>query len=204
MKIYNFPGTFVTVEGIDGSGKGTLIENLQTVLGDSWEFTQEPSHGKYGRIIREELQSESDPTTSDFFLFCADRIDHIQSLIGPRLEEGTNVICDRYNLSTYAYQAPVVKQDIISRSGIDYINSVLSEWAIVPDVTLLLDAPVDECLERVDGGSEKYEKVESLRQARRIYQTMSEERSEVYTIDGTMSRDDVLQEALAVINEAES
>lgn len=196
----NFDGVFVTVEGLDGAGTTTLCDNLQREL-EGWEFTQEPSTGKYGRIVREELKSESDPTLSDFFLFLADRYDHCQSLIGPKLDDGSNVISDRYNLSTYAYQTPVVEKATDVHSPNHYISQIVKEWVIQPDLTIVIDIPPEESLERVGGEREKYEKLSRLEKARDIYKYYTRNQDHVVEIDGQQSEEEVLEEALQKIDE---
>jgi len=180
-----------------------LCRNLKENLSGEWAFSQEPSEGKYGRIVRDTLQSDDDPTLSDFFLFCADRADHIESLIGPKLEDETvdGVVLDRYNLSTYAYQSPIVREHIYSGSGIRYVNNVVSEWVINPDVTIVLDIPVEEAFRRMETEREMYERRESLEEARTIYNTFAEERPNVVRVDGMQKEEEVLQDALEVVDE---
>lgn len=195
-----FDGSLISLEGLDGAGTTTLAENLKEELPE-YEFTQEPSHGKYGRIVREELQSEDDPTLSDFFLFLADRFDHCDSLIGPKLSKGTNVITDRYDLSTYAYQSRVVEEDLGIRRPYDYISDVSDYWVIEPDLTLYIDISPGESLERISEEREKYEVEERLRGARKVYDDHYDLLSYVERIDGTQSEEDVLEEALGHIED---
>ena len=196
----DFEGNFVVVEGIDGSGTTTLCNNLREDLGSDWEFTQEPSNGKYGRIVREELQSESDPTLSDFFLFCADRYDHNESLIGPILDSGKNVITDRYNLSTYAYQTPVV-DEAIDVDGVYYIKRILDQFVFEPDLTIYLDIPMEESMTRVDDDREKYENKKVLEQARVFYKHYARVKPYVETVDATQDIQTVTEESLRYIEE---
>lgn len=192
-----YEGTLIVVEGLDGSGTTTLCESLQEEI--DAEFTQEPSTGKYGRIVREELQSEDDPTLSDFFLFLADRYDHCRSLIGPKLEAGETVITDRYNLSTYAYQSPVVSNALDVENPSLFISAVEDGWVIPPDITIYLDIPVEESMDRIDS-EEKYEKTERLEQARDIYQWWANA-DHVTQIDATQSEEAVLEEAMEELEE---
>lgn len=196
-----YPGAFIVLEGIDGAGTTTLASRLQDTLDDTWNFTQEPSHGKYGRIIREELQSDSDPTLSDMFLFLADRYDHIQSLIGPTLDRGEHIICDRYNLSTFAYQTPVVDDELAIIDGYQYIAKSVEPWVIEPDLTIWLDIPVQIALQRYRG-NEKYEKRHRLESAREIYAQAHERLDYVQRIDGTKAPDLVEEEAIDLIANA--
>ena len=191
----NYSGRLVTLEGIDKSGKSSLVSNLQEWIGDveALEVSKEPSEGVYGRYLRKELASDSDPTVSDFFMFCADRYDHCHSLIGPSLEKGKTVITDRYQLSTYAYQAPVLEPFVDEPIG--FIDETLDNFVIEPDLTILIDIPVDVALERVGDDTEKYEKRDSLERAREIYLQEAEKRDYVEVIDGTQSEEEVLEEA---------
>lgn len=193
----DFEGTLIVVEGLDGAGTTTLCESLKEEM--DAECTQEPSAGKYGRMVREELQSGSDPTLSDFFLFLADRYDHCQSLIGPKLDKGEVVITDRYNLSTYAYQSSVVGEALGMENPELFISMVVDDWVIAPDVTIYLDVPVEESMDRIDS-DEKYEKKSRLEEAREIYNWWTNVDS-VKKIDATQSEEEVFEEAMEVIEE---
>ena len=191
----SYTGRMVSVEGLDGAGTTTVTSGLREEFGgnEASEFTQEPSEGVYGRYLRKELASDSDPTASDFFMFCADRYDHCHSLIGPSLEKGKTVITDRYQLSTYAYQAPVLEPFV--DEPIEFIDETLDNFVIEPDLTILIDIPVDVALDRIGDDVEKYEKRKSLERAREIYLQQAEEKDYVEVIDGTQSEEKVLEEA---------
>lgn len=198
-----YTGNLVSLEGIDGSGTTTLQNALRGCDYDA-VYTHEPSSGKYGRIIREELQKDSDPTASDFFLFCADRYDHCYSFIGPALDAGEDVITDRYQLSTYAYQSRVLSETMDVSWPIEYIDNVVSQFVIEPDLTILIDIPVDVALDRVsdsEGSIEKYEKRERLEEAREVYLQQAGKRDYVEVIDGTQSESEVLDDALELIGQ---
>jgi len=189
----SYSGKLVSLEGVDGSGTSTAVQNLYQVLDSDWCRTQEPSVGRYGRMVREGLQSDDDPTVSDFFMFCADRFDHCQSLIGPRLESGHNIITDRYNLSTYAYQSPILEDRLENRGGIEYIDEVLGDFIIEPDLTILLDLPVEEALARKKGDEEeKYEDKERLMNTRSIYKEVSEKKDYVQIIDARQEEQEIM------------
>lgn len=191
----SYTGRLVSIEGLDKAGTTTVVSGLQEEFGgnEASEFTKEPSEGVYGRYLRNELASDSDPTASDFFMFCADRYDHCYSLIGPSLEKGKSVITDRYQLSTYAYQAPVLEP--FTDDPIDFIDETLDNFVIKPDLTILIDIPVNVALERVEDEAEKYEKRDILERAREIYLQEAEKRDYVEVIDGTQSEEEVLEEA---------
>ena len=97
-------GKWIVVEGIDGSGKTTQAKMLATKI-DAF-YTYEPGDSLVGEDVRNVLlKSEKTlhPLT-EVFLLQADRVEHLQKIIIPKLEEGKNVVCDRYVGSTFAYQ----------------------------------------------------------------------------------------------------
>jgi len=189
----SYSGKFVSLEGVDGSGTSTAVQNLYQVLDSDWCRTQEPSVGRYGRMVREGLQSDDDPTVSDFFMFCADRFDHCNSLIGPRLEAGENVLTDRYNLSTYAYQSPILEKELDVWDGVKYIDEMLEDFIIEPDLTILFDIPVEEALKRKEGDEkEKYEKEERLKQTRSMYRQVANDKDYVEIIDARQEEQEIM------------
>ena len=189
----SYSGTLVSVEGVDGSGTSTAVQNLYKILDSDWCRTCEPSVGKYGRQVRQNLKSDDDPTVSDFFMFCADRFDHCNSLIGPRLESGENVLTDRYNLSTYAYQSPILEKELEVWDGVKYIDEVLEDFIIEPDLTILLDLPVERALERKEGDEkEKYEDRERLEQTRKVYRQVANDKDYVEIIDARQEEQEIM------------
>ena len=143
--------SFITFEGIDGSGKSTQARLLADYLsgkGTKVFFTKEPGEGKLGEAIRTEILDrrdiEIDPY-AELCLFCADRAQHVRELILPKLEDGYTVICDRYYDSTLAYQG--------SGRGIDpdlvFRMAMASSLRVEPDITFFLSIPVEQALLRL-------------------------------------------------------
>lgn len=197
----DYQGSLISIEGVDGAGKGTVIEKLQGEHFPEFEYTREPSDGQYGRIVREELRSDNDPSVSDFFLFCADRYDHCNSLIGPKIDNGETVLTDRYNLSTYAYQTKVIAEQLDVPFPEAYIDAILDRFVIEPDLTIIIDAPVEETFDRLDDEKEKYEKVDRLREARQTYLSFAMNNDYIEVVDGTQDAEDVIQDCVELINE---
>lgn len=143
---------FITLEGIEGSGKSTHAGLLKTYLeekGYTVALTREPGWGAMGKLIRHLILEEKDidihPYT-ELFLFCADRVQHVQDYIKPRLDNGEVVICDRYFDSTIVYQGYGRNLDL-------YRVKKLAESStldILPDITFLLNLPVAEGLKRLE------------------------------------------------------
>ena len=142
-------GTFITFEGIDGSGKSTQLRMLASklrVTGYDVLTTMEPGGTPLGRRLREaflETEESVDPL-AELLLFAADRAQHVRFLIKPKLEEGKIVISDRYADATIAYQG--------SGRGFpgETINKVieLATEGLKSDLTLFFDLPVEAALLR--------------------------------------------------------
>ena len=151
-------GLFITFEGGEGAGKSTQVRRLLTRLsglGQAAIATREPGGSPGAEALRTLLvQGETDrwsPLSETLILYAA-RADHLERTIRPALERGEIVVCDRFADSTRAYQgagggvAPEFIRDIE--------NTVLGDTR--PDLTLILDLPVDDGLRRAGarGGAE--------------------------------------------------
>ena len=145
-------GAFITIDGPDGGGKTTQAERLVTHLtgrGVPTHLTREPGGTWLGERIREILlmgtgsAAPTDPL-ADALLFNAARRQLVREVIRPALEAGTTVVCARFADSTLAYQG--------YGAGIDlhYLRSLADTATdgLHPDLTILLDVPVDAGLAR--------------------------------------------------------
>lgn len=152
-----FPGVFVVVEGIDGSGSTTHTKLLGKALrqrGLKVVETCEPSPGPVGAMIRQVLQRRlfvADAAGPREFawstmalLFAADRMDHLDSTVVPALRDGAVVLSDRYDLSSLAYQS------VTAPSGEKVVPWIreLNAAALRPDLTIVIDVPVEVAEER--------------------------------------------------------
>jgi dTMP kinase len=148
-------GVFLTLEGPDGSGKSSLSPRLAEALrarGCDVVVTREPGSTRLGERIRDLLLSTEPGLghtgAADAFLFAAARAQHVTEVIRPALERGAVVVCDRYADSSMAYQGygsgvPVEQLAVVQH---------LATGGLVPDLTLLLDLPVEAGLRRKSGG----------------------------------------------------
>ena len=142
-------GWLFVLEGIDGAGHTThaslLKEWLEKNVPD-YQYkiliTSEPTNGPFGAILRLAIQGRIQLSPEAMALaFAADRMDHIKTVIEPKLKEGYIVICDRYYHSSLAYQ---------SVEGIDIRWLMqINARCIKPDLTIILDAPAEVCLRRI-------------------------------------------------------
>lgn len=149
-------GKFIVFEGLDGSGTADLASRLVEWLVKRrlrcW-LTREPSDGPVGSLLRQWLAKRSRLSEEALALcFAADRVDHLyrQGGILDRLRGGDYVVCDRYYLSTYAYQQQEEPVDP-NRPWIDlgWLRAVNEKWCLEPDLTFFVDAPIDLCLRRM-------------------------------------------------------
>ena len=147
-------GKFITLEGIEGSGKSTNLETVKSILDQykiDYVLTREPGGGPLGPYLRKLLldKDQSISPSVEMLLMIADRRDHVDNLINPNLDKGIWVISDRYLDSTIAYQGGGRQLDI------NLITSLSASLKLpTPDFTLLFDLPVDVALERAKERSE--------------------------------------------------
>lgn len=129
-------GVLIALEGLDGSGKTTLINNLTRYYqshGLNVLQTAEPGGTDLGRQLREILLSDAGASlshTTQALLLATARRHHVETVIQPALARGKIIICDRFTLSTRAYQPECVAMDTLINIG---------ARDIAPDLTLVLD-----------------------------------------------------------------
>lgn len=197
---------FISVEGLDGAGTTSLVERI-TEEYPSAITTSEPTDRQYGQLVRENLSAETDPRI-DFYLFMADRIDHIKNVIEPADEMGQLVVSDRYADSTRAYQpVAMTGDDGVFESQFqakNFIERTMNPWNYEPDLTIYLDISVDTALDRADC-DEKYEKRAFLEQVRDNYEALVDSEAfghRIVRVDAEQSKEEVFTSALGKIDVA--
>ena len=145
-------GLFITLEGGEGSGKSTQAQALRALLEDagrSVTITREPAGCPLGQRARELLNDRSLKldARSEFLLFAAARAQHVAEVIRPALDRGEVVICDRFGDSSVAYQGYGRGLDL---EDVREANRMATQ-GLVPDLTVLLDVPVETGLGRKAG-----------------------------------------------------
>jgi dTMP kinase len=152
-------GTFITFEGIDGSGKSTQLRLLESKLrtsGVDLITTCEPGGTPLGRSLRAAFleTTETVAPMAEMLAFGADRAQHVEFLIKPALERGQTVISDRYADATYAYQG--AGRGFPEEQVLKVIE--LATGGLRPHLTLFFDIDVTEALDRMADRSESHTK----------------------------------------------
>jgi len=165
-------GLFVVFEGIDGTGKSTqlhlLADKLQQ-MGYAVVSTREPTDGPFGKKIRELfVDREVVSSEEELELFIADRDQHVQEVIAPALAKGRIVVCDRYYLSTIAYQgANGLDPEFIMEKNMGFP---------VPDLAIILEIEPAQSILRIQNQRNEipntFEKESNLRKVAAIFDLM--------------------------------
>ncbi len=147
-------GLFITLEGPDGAGKTSQLSGIAQILeeqGYNVRTTREPGGTKLGTAIRSLLLNpdhDNMAEKTEVLLYAADRAQHVQELILPALTKGEVVVCDRYTDSTLAYQGFGRNLDL---EFLKQVNSIAT-GGLLPDLTLILDLPAEQGLNRIIKG----------------------------------------------------
>lgn len=198
-------GKFISVEGIEGVGKSTNIDVLVRCIeqaGHKVLTTREPGGTPFAEDIREILMNRADepvPEIAELLLMFAARSFNVNNVIVPALEAGTWVVCDRFTDSSRAYQGggrglPMETIDCVA----DWVHG--DTW---PDLTILLDAPVEIGMDRAGKRSDpdrfEQERHDFFQRVRECYlQIAANEPERIVVIDTTRSLDEVRVDIAAI------
>ncbi len=195
---------FITFEGIEGSGKSTQIQMLKEFFEKKSLkafFTKEPGSSEIGKEIRSILLNKENkiyPQTEIFLIF-ADRVQHVQEIIKPNLNEGKIVVSDRYYDSSVAYQG--------QREGISKIEiyELIENLDLpTPDITFLLDLPANVGLKRAKNRASldrfESEEISFHEGVRQNYLDLHEQNLErIVKIDATQSPNEIFSNIIKKI-----
>lgn len=207
FKRNTYPGKFIAIEGIDGSGKTTQVELLAKKLeGKKAVFvTKNPTDGEIGRFIRKVLSKEIVlPPVSFQYLFSADR--QVQQVeIIERLKKGEWIVTDRYFWSALAYGVVDRGGDENEVTQLLIAQGIMAHYHqfILPDFTFFLDISIDTAIKRLNATDKKkelYEEKGQLTKIKKAYELlMSKFKDEITIIDGEQSAEEVTQEMVSKI-----
>ncbi|HZX19731.1 MAG TPA: dTMP kinase [archaeon] len=197
---------FIVFEGIDGSGKGTIIKETKSFLlqnGVSQKdifVTAEPTNGFYGKKVRELLKTSPKPELNapQFLdLYVADRKEHIEKELLPALKENKIILCDRYKYSTFVYQA-------LQGIPVEKIKK-LHEGMPVPDLIFILDVPAKTALERISKRKQldSFEKKDFLEKVRNGFLSLKEifPEENIHIVDASKSIKEVKKQITYWLNQ---
>jgi dTMP kinase len=204
-------GLFLVLEGLDGAGTTTQAARLCEALrreGRQVHVTAEPSGGPIGALVRQVLRGrlgggaggrEGFDPRALALLFAADRLDHVNVEIAPKLAAGMDVVCDRFTLSSLAYQGAALGE-------LDWV-AALNRAAARPDATLFLQVRPEVALRRRQAASvdrEIFEVDAFQRKVARSYRDairrIRRSGERVIELDGEVPVDDVAAAVLAAVH----
>lgn len=200
-------GFLVTFEGGEGCGKSTQIKLFIKFLEEqklNFILSREPGGCVLGEKIRAILlhSKEDMSALSEFFLFCANRAEHVKEVIKPALEEGKIVVIDRYYDSSLAYQGYAGNLDIKKLKDI----TAFATDNVVPDLTFLLDISYEEGFGR-KANDENLKNLDRIEQRDRAYhekvrqgylKLAKEEQNRFVVIDASKSLEEIHEEIIKI------
>ena len=199
-------GKFITLEGIEGSGKSTSLKDISHTLDQKsidYIVTKEPGSGSLGKDLRSLLLNNDNKISGqvELLLMMADRKNHLESLVIPNLNNGNWVISDRYLDSTYAYQGGGREMDF---ALIDELSNSLNLPA--PDLTILFDLPVEIALERAKqrANLDRFEKepIDFHNRIRNVYKSRAmEDPKRIKIVDSSVSFQEVKDQVVCIVSQ---
>ena len=194
-------GLFLVFEGVDGSGTTTQVEHLCKFLksrGHEVVRTREPGGTPLSERIRQLVLDPNWKETSfltELFLYAASRAQHVEELIAPALDRGSIVVCDRFTVSSVAYQS---FGRGLNRDLVEKVNE-MAIGSCIPDMTLFLRISVEEALRRRVRRAEQIDRLEEAGQflQERValgYEAVFKEDPNAVVVDAHQDPDDIAQD----------
>ena len=190
----------ITLEGIDGGGKTTVLEALERALpADRTVFTREPTDSWYGEAVNRSINDDDADSLAELFLYTADHADHLSGVVRPALDRGKVVVSDRYSDSRYAYQGATLAGTI--DDPMEYIKAIHEPFTRPPDATLYFDLPPEVGAERA-GATNKFETASYLEDVRANYERLIDaDPDRFHRIDATRSKAAVVESARETVSD---
>ena len=182
----------VTLEGIDGAGKTTVLSALSDAYSEA-VVTREPSESWYGEAVERSIAAADSDSLAELFLFLADHADHLGRVVRPALADGSLVIADRYVDSRIAYQGATLRDEV--KRPMEYIRGIHEPFTRMPDLTLYLDIDPETAAERA-GATNKMEHADFLVDVRANYERLIDAEPDRFVrIDATRPPEEVVAAA---------
>lgn len=207
------PGKFITLEGIEGSGKSVQLHLLEEELKKRkvrFLITQQPGGTPFGKEVRQILlqrEGAQREPTAELLLYLADRYQHLKEVIEPSLTQDLHVFCDRYHDATLAYQGHA------RGLGFPMVDQLAKILALrIPDLTLVLDLEVEVGLKRARARNQKEnsetwgrfeaEDLDFHRRVKEGYQLLVQrEPDRVLPVDASGTPEEVFKNLLGLLEE---
>lgn len=200
MQKNNFPGKFIVIEGLDGSGKSAQVDLLVEYLKSNNKevvLTREPTtESEFGIKIKQALKKEIVVEPLELQnLYVQDRREHLKNKVMPALREGKFVVSSRYAFSTFAYgYSDGLDVDLLIK---------LNEEFLLPDLTIVVDVAPELCVKRIEGrGEEKelFEQLEKLTKVNEIYKKIPAMFENAVSVSGEDSIPEVFEKIKKEVN----
>jgi len=179
-----FPGKFIVIEGLDGSGQSTQVKLLGDFLksrGHDVLITKEPTlQSEAGKQIRSVLDKKEEISFKELqILFAKDRREHLEKEVTPALKKGRIVICDRYFFSSFAYGTA-------SGLSLDWLIDINDSF-LMPDIVFFLNTSPETCIDRIQKRGDRvtlFEEKEKLTKVYDIYNILAKRFKDIKVING--------------------
>lgn len=200
-------GLFIVFEGIEGCGKSTqarLLAEQLAAKGIPYVLTREPGGTRTGEALRHLVlhATEHVAIETELLLMLAARAAHVHEVVRPALERGDVVVCDRYELSSFAYQG-------LGRGlGLDRVKALnaFATGGLKPDLTILVDVPFELGTQRRAATREADDRIESAgsgfhQRVSEAYRLLAEQEDRMVVVDGTAAQAEVAQNVKKLLSE---
>lgn len=195
-----YPGKFIIIEGLDGSGKSSQVDLLVNYLKEKDKeviVTKEPTiDSESGRKIKQVLRGEVKMEPLELQgLYVQDRKEHLENKVIPALKKGEYVVSSRYAFSTFAYgysDGLNVKQLI-----------ALNEKFLLPDLTIVVNVLPESCIKRIEGrgeAKEHFEQLDKLTKVNEIYKKIPEMFENAIIVNGEKKIEEVFWDIKKEVN----
>ena len=198
-------GRFIVIEGPDGAGKSVLVAALAERMraeGLDPVVVREPGGTQLAEALRRELLDRSRPfqPLTELLYITAARADHVHHVIEPALARGQTVLCDRFDLSTMAYQ---VAGRGVSRETAELFN-VAATGGLRPDLTVVIDVPASVGMKRQVAAGKRQDRLDledAPFQSRVVEAYLAADGPGVRHLNGTMDREQVFELAWGLLHD---